>query len=561
MIRRHALWLAAATLLVYANSLSNGFTGDDYLVVANNRFIQSPRNLPRLFSKSYLTTDADLAYQSLRDIGSGESSYRPVVTFSYFADRWIWGRGTFGYHLTNLLLHLANVLLFYALAAAIAGDPRKAFLAALLFALHPLNSEAVNAIAYREDLLAFLFVMASFIAYRRSWLARSAVFFLLALFSKESAVVLPALLILHDYCFVFAGDLKKLLGAFRRYLVHGAVLLVYVLVWLYFTQHLSNMVVPPPIAALPYALTLLKVFGIYVRWLVFPIGVHLTAPDPAFFVRSFFDPAVVSTLAVLALLAAGVFQIAKRRSMLLLFSALWFLIAYLPVSGLVPTRHLLAARYLTIPIAGFCLVLASLVIDLRSKKARAYVIGTLVAFYAVFTFIRNITFSNNLVFFSEMAEHAPNNAMARAALAECDLKAGRFRAAVNESQRAIALDARLQYAHYVLGVCYYKMGRFDKAAAELRTAVDLDPRFPDPYLWLVNALGNSARYEQADPVYKRYLEIDPSSVTGWINWGINQARRERWQSARALWVKALASEPGNREALLNLKKLRAIGHA
>ena len=107
--------LIVITFVVYFGSLKNGFVWDDFLVVVKNGFIKSFKNLSRIFDKSYLTPPSQIRYLEVINIGSGESSYRPVVTLTYFIDYFLYKLNPWGYHLTNLLLHILNVLLLYFL--------------------------------------------------------------------------------------------------------------------------------------------------------------------------------------------------------------------------------------------------------------------------------------------------------------------------------------------------------------------------------------------------------------------------------------------------------------
>ena len=114
---RASIWvillMVLFTVSVYSSSLRNSFIWDDHLLIANNGFIKSWENFPRFLNRSYLTKVSDVDYLGKRDIGSGESSYRPVGTLTYFIDYSIWKLNPFGYHLTNLFLHIANVILFF----------------------------------------------------------------------------------------------------------------------------------------------------------------------------------------------------------------------------------------------------------------------------------------------------------------------------------------------------------------------------------------------------------------------------------------------------------------
>lgn len=180
--RAAIILIVTLTSVVYANSLKNSFVGDDFTVLVDNDFVKSWKNFPAIFSRTYLTSVSEIEYLGKRNIGSGELSYRPVVTISYFIDYSLWRLNPFGYHLSNLLLHIFNAILLYIFVDLIVRNKKTALLASLLFALHPVNAEAVNNIAFREGLLA--------------------------LFSKEMSITLPILLVLYDYYFVFQGNLK-----------------------------------------------------------------------------------------------------------------------------------------------------------------------------------------------------------------------------------------------------------------------------------------------------------------------------------------------------------------
>ena len=204
------IFIVFFTALVYSNSLKNSFIWDDHTVIVNNNFVKSWNNLPRLFNRTYLTKDSDMEYLGKKDIGSGEFTYRPVVTFTYFLDYSFWKLNPFGYHFTNLILHILNAGLLFVLISLIAGNWVVALLASLFFALHPANTEAVNVISFREDLLAFLFYVSALIFYIKSrgeeagrrriyFYLSSLLSFGLALFSKEMSVTFPVILLGYDY--------------------------------------------------------------------------------------------------------------------------------------------------------------------------------------------------------------------------------------------------------------------------------------------------------------------------------------------------------------------------
>ena len=196
--------LVLVSLVVYFNSLTNGFVYDDYATIVENKYIQHPgKSLPSLFSRSYF------------NIASGEASYRPVATLSYYLIYSIGELNATYYHLFSVVLHALNVILVYLLANLIIKNRHSALIAGLLFACHPALTEAVDAISYNEDLLAAAFFFLAFICYTgiKTGEVKSCIkvyglslfSFLLALLSKEMAITLPAVIFLYDLAMRDAG--------------------------------------------------------------------------------------------------------------------------------------------------------------------------------------------------------------------------------------------------------------------------------------------------------------------------------------------------------------------
>ena len=194
-LNRNLLILSAIlllTILVYARSLNNGFVAwDDPTNVYENPFIRelSGENLKTYFTKPLL------------------AMYTPLVYLSFAVDYQIGGLDPRTYHTTNLILHLVNVSLVFMALWLLTRRTEIAAVAALLFAVHPLNTAAVAPVSTRSTLLYALFFLAAFLAYIRylqtalkpRYIAVALGLFLLALLSKSAAVVLPLVLILTDY--------------------------------------------------------------------------------------------------------------------------------------------------------------------------------------------------------------------------------------------------------------------------------------------------------------------------------------------------------------------------
>lgn len=523
--------------LVYANSLSNSFVWDDFLVIVDNNFIKSWKNFPLIFSDSYLSPYVKKGCCFFVDagIGSGETSYRPVVTLSYFLDYSFWKLNPFGYHLTSLILHMINALLVYFLANLLIKNNKAALLGALLFALHPVNSEAVNAIAFREDLLAFLFCLLSFFLYLKSsgrergrelYFFSLAAFFL-ALFSKEIAVTLPLLIILYDY--YFSGWYREVLARFKRfYLGYFAVLCFYLWVRFFLIANTSE----PALGYLGGSfytnfLTISRVAATYIKWMIFPEGISaIPSGQPYLVSASLFDPAVLFSLALIIACFAVIIKTYKS-SREVSFFALWFFLALLPVSNIVPIPNHIASRYLYLPSAGFCILLAVLLNKLPAT--RIFSAGLAVIFlvsYSSITFISNFTWRNNIVLYSKMAKEFPENAL----------------------------------VHLDLGDAFKRRGLPERAVSEYKTAISLNPALGEAYNNLGATLGDAGRYKEAIECFTQGLEIAPDYLKLYDNLAVTYTRIKKWGEARRAWEKTLQIDPQYKAAIESLRKLKEWGY-
>src|SRR3972149_829116 len=151
---------------IYLNSLSNQFAYDDEFTLVDNYFVKTWNNLPLLFSKDYFRY-------------SGELSYRPVVTLSYFIDYTLWKLNPFGFHLSNTLLHTLNSVLLFLLLKRIFNCQTTSFLGAFLLYMKTSKDERSFSPAYFASVVCYL----------------------LGIFSKEMAITLPLLIFLYDIIF------------------------------------------------------------------------------------------------------------------------------------------------------------------------------------------------------------------------------------------------------------------------------------------------------------------------------------------------------------------------
>ncbi|MFH0983927.1 MAG: tetratricopeptide repeat protein [Candidatus Omnitrophota bacterium] len=545
--KTYLIFLILITAFVYSGSLANGFVWDDYAVIVDNGFIKSWKNLPEVFSKAYLTPLAQVGQPGVP--GSGEVTYRPLVTLTYFFDYAVWKLNPFGYHLTNLLLHTANACLLFVFLGLLLADKRLAFLAALVFAIHPINSEAVSVVSFREELLAVFFGLSSMIFFirkdrapdsqkRRDHFVSLALFFL-ALFSKEMAVTLPLLLILCDYFFVFNFKGRELLKqSVSRYGAYFAVLFFYLLVWMTMNggEKLGASVPFPGGSFYTNGLTMSKIVTIYLGWLCWPVGIHvaLAGLEPVLPVMTILSAEAIVSCAVPVFCVALAWALRKKAKEIS-FSIFWFFIALLPVLNIIPLSCIMASRFLYIPMIGFAIALPCALLRLADLKHGLPLSGVLtrcakgflimmIVFFMLLTFLRNGTWKDNVSLWSEFVESYPDYPVTHTNLGE-------------------ELDLR---------------GQFGPAVREYKTALSLNPQGADIYGRLGFIFGKKGYYAQAIEYFKKAITIDPKGLDFYYNLGVMGVKSERWGEARGAWTKLVELDPKSKRSDLVRQLIQAL---
>ena len=378
-----ALLLLVISLAVRAPSLSGEFIWDDAFLARDSPFIKSPLLALEVF-RHHLFPD------------SFSGHYRPVQNLSYIVDYFFWDTNTFGFHLTNLLLHAGSAVALYFLLQRLLRSALKpewlaqksgflsgtAFFCALLWAVHPVHSAAVDYISGRADSLAFLFAASGWILVfrareRQPGVARHLLFLsaallgLLALCSRETACIWFLLFLLHSLCFDHQLD--------RR----GKTLLVTACVIL-FAVYLGLRQLPPPRSgpgpsqgwgAPVRAVLMVRALGDYARLMVFPSNLHMERTvvnqDNYFNSSSWQHSVATEYLSILgmifvALLVAGCRWRGHGRA-LRIFGTAWFTLGYLPISNIVELNATCAEHWLYLPSVGVLIFLAGCLLDLPTR--------------------------------------------------------------------------------------------------------------------------------------------------------------------------------------------------
>ena len=396
--------IAVLATIAYLPSFSAGFVYDDHFLVKT--------------VEAYQSFDVK---RMLAGLGNG-LEYLPVRDLSLALDAYIWGQNPEGYHLANFLYFVLLLWLLYRVVATVAArlesdhPQRIAFITTLIFALHPLNTEAVAFIAARNNILALLFILVSLIFFlagadgRRGGFIFSLLAYMLALLSKASAVFYPAALILVYVCLVPRTQQRRpawaALAALLVLAVSGALLHAAV------AGHTG--IAQPEIT----------------RYGVNDLGTSLirAALVPAFYLRYFLVPWPQSVsydeiellkwahvgiaLALYAgYLAAFLLTLRLRRQQpLLLVGLCWFYAALVPVSNIFPTFPFVADRYLFPGMPGLALIAATALASIRGQPFRWLLLAVLAFSLLMMTHLRSRVWQSDLSLWQATWEVTPQTA-------------------------------------------------------------------------------------------------------------------------------------------------------
>jgi len=549
---RHGLFVLAAALAVYANSLTAGFTYDDVWIVVENERVHGLGRLDEIVTSPYWTTRENAGL------------FRPVTLATFAIQHALHGLWPVGYHLVNVLLHAAVSWLVWRLAQRLHASDGAALAAGLLFAVHPVHAEAVSGVVGRAELLAAGAVLGAVLSVARRAIgpagaAGAALLAAVGLFSKEGAIVLLPLagLVVLGRGRPFPRGLPRAAVAVAavtaaalaaRLAVVGALGVP--------SGSISPVNNPAAAAGVPERwLTALAVLSLEARLLLWPATLSFDYSfDQVPVARSLLDPRVLAGLVVLGALAAGA-VLARRRAPLVTWGTAWFLVALLPVSNLLaPIGTLFGERLLYLPSVGFVLLAAGLGARLLASRPRlaAAALGLVVVALGARTVVRNEDWQTNESLFRAGVAAAPDSARTHLELGKLlfnraleEPSPSEKSRLEDESFREFSRGTRIAHgfdavAHYGLATLLEKRGDKEAALRHFRTSRETAPEAGLAWLGelrLLRLRGSADRFASVlDELFATFDVTDPGLP------------REFWESV-ASTARSAGDEERSRAAL------------
>jgi Flp pilus assembly protein TadD len=584
--------ICGAGILVYLNTFHSPFTFDD-INITRNVYITNLKDLKAIWNCS---------------------PTRFVTYLSFAINYYFNGMQVTGYHIVNLTIHLLSAIfvrwfIMLTFTTPAVRDMEIAehaglisFFGALLFVVHPVQTEAVTYIYQRATSLAALFYLASLCFYIKARFARgygsgtgwffygsSVVTALVGMFTKEIVATLPLMILLYEFCFF---RVEKRLN--WKYVVPFLIMLAVIPLTLIYSgtgqAELLRKIAGGSIG-IPrecYFFTQLRVLVTYLRLLFVPLNQNLVYDYPV--CESLWErPALAGGCAVLVILLTGILLFKKYR--LISFSIFWFFLTLSVESSIIPLVWVMFEHRLYLPMVAYSIFLPTMLCYLCRRKMKfvTVIMLVIISFYGILAYSRNRVWRNQLLLWEDTVRKSPGNPIALANLGNAYARNGMLDIAIKMHKKAILivpdfagyhtdlgwdyarkglyekakdrlkialkLNSSCALAHYRLGIIYQLEENYEDAIREFEEAVMLNPSLIMSHYRLGFACQRKGDLRQAMYHYGEAIMLDPSNVKALNNLGCIYFRTGMFGEAKTAWEKALAVDPGFKIVKDNLEML------
>ncbi|VAX24379.1 hypothetical protein MNBD_NITROSPINAE04-452 [hydrothermal vent metagenome] len=565
----------AVLIFIYSDTFSYPFHFDDDSAIVNN--------------------------ESIRDISDIESIWsrnpaRFIPFFSFAVNYYFDGLNVFGYHLFNFVVHFLTAMAAYWLAAILMSTryggasfhaPEKIsgktlwlfpLIVALLFASHPLQTQAVTYIWQRNTSMAALFYLLSIALYIKSsllneektdeaeslskfYLAGSALVAVAAMFTKQTCVTLPVAIVLAEFFFIsgFISRLKE--KAMRLFIFLPPMMIVPMLTAFGKNNELNHIGARADnILSVPeYLLTQFNVIVTYLKLLVFPVNQNL---DYDFPVAHSFADSWISFTGLLALLLLAFYLFNKNR--LASFGIIFFFLTLSVESSIFPLEDLVFEHRMYLPSFGLFIAFTVVLFNAALRLARPKAFNIIVVFMVISTGSlalaaknRNKVWENDLILWKDVAKKSPGKARGLLNLGVAYLRLNNENEAKKWFEQALVVAPQSGFALYNLSLIYDKNGDTEKAITLLNKILKADPAVASAHYALANIYMRDKAYSKAAHHYNSGLKLEAGDNTqALLALGTAFMHIGQIDKSIKVYETVLKREPDNKTAQGNLVALR-----
>ena len=540
--------------LIYFNSLKNGYHFDDYHHIVDNPHLKNIRNISSFFVDT--TKFSKTGWQN---------HYRPLLLVTYALNYYYGRLQPAGYHVVNLAFHVGSAFLVFlivevmlispTLSLPLQGGVKKGggsqsstvyfipLVSALIFAVHPFNSEVVNYISARSSVMSAFFYLLAFyfwVKFREKGVGKedvpstvyyivSLLVFLLGMLTKEVVITLPVMLWLYDL--YFYRPLLRTQAKACDYPLLSTVypclpfVLLVAFPYIVLSRHLTEGLLHQGGLPRSYYVNLLTettVLTRYIQMLFTPV--NLSVDHVVQNARHFWEWKVVASTGFLAGILILSLWLYRRGDVVwrtVSFFIVWFFVMLLPTT-IIPLDAMLQENRGYLAGIGFAITMGLIIwkvaggeekLEVRSKKSevRRYVCiaftGILIVVFSIMTIQRNRIWKDELTLWTDTVSKYPMSARAHFALGNFYKRSGDTAIAIELYRKVIDLDADYYEAHNNLGVLYFKEGAIDPAIEEFKKALSSMPAHLNARMGLGKALMKKGEMEMAEREFEAAIAL------------------------------------------------------
>ncbi|XP_046394018.1 protein O-mannosyl-transferase Tmtc3 [Ischnura elegans] len=588
-------------VICYYNSCYCGFAFDDISAIKDNRDLRPHTPLKNLFLNDFWGTPMQKE--------QSHKSYRPLCVLTFRWNYYLHQLEPMGYHLVNMLLHGVVCLMYFRMCSMFLPEI-SSFIAAMLFAVHPIHTEAVTGVVGRAETLSSVFFLAALIFYTKaakkrketSWryLAFSMISVATAMFCKEQGITITGVCVVYELFVAqklrlgdiqhfirsaiggkvwapswWTPDVAKRLGVLGTTTLALLLLRVHIMgarlpVFTRFDNPAS--VAPSPTRQLTYS----YLVGVNLWLLLFPCDLCCdwtmgTVP----LVETFLDPRNLATIAtalsLLVLCCVALCSGNRRQATVIVMSLAFMVLPFLPASNLFfPVGFVVAERVLYMPSMGWCMLVAygwNLLAEKRFRKVAWLGISLLLIVHGSKTYLRNLDWESEYTIFMSGLKVNQRNAKLFNNVGHALEKEGRFPEALEYFQKAVRVQEDDIGAHINVGRTFNHLKLYKEAEEAYLKAKSLLPKVKPGesyqariapnhlhvFLNLANLIArNETRLEEADLLYRQAISMRADYTQAYINRGDILLKLNRTKEAQEVYERALFYDSNNPDIYYNL---------
>jgi tetratricopeptide (TPR) repeat protein len=517
----HIILILILGVLAYSNSFQGSFLFDDLLNIVENPLIKSPDLIidsSIYCSKNIMTPEQESLCKSFKT--------RLIGYYSFALNYKMHRLDVFGYHIVNLFIHILNSILVYYLLILLFKTPLLvkfavnnsrlamfiALFSALLFALHPVQTQAVTYIVQRFTSLAtlfYLFAIVMYIAWRlivTNKRLQSIIFYLasiasviLAMKTKEIAFTLPIIVIIceimffekkikHSVIYLMPFLLTLCIIPFSHIDIHKSSLNV-------FSSLDESTKVMTSMSRWDYLLTQFRVIVTYLRLIISPVNQNVDYDYTIY--RSFFDfEVLLSFMLLVSIISCAIYLLfysskqKKQELRLISFGILWFFITLSIESSIIPIADVIFEHRVYLPSVGLFIVISTSIFVLTNKlqskfpnvlRATVILFMIIIIILAGTSYARNAVWKDEISLWSDVVKKSPKKARGYNNLGFAYEKAGLYAKALEKYNKAININAKFDDAYYNRANTYAKLGQYDNSIIAYTNVIMLNQRYANAY--------------------------------------------------------------------------------